>query len=186
MIDSTRHWFSAFPIQVSGMLYLLGVVVALHGLANARGRRAIAWHGGAVALYFAAMLTYELVAGLIVLTPLLYAIRSSDWRAAARRALPDYAAIGVALAIIAPRGASDRDAHASVGFFWERLNQILEQAEAVFRALLPFSDQLGTPIGLILLFAATLGVGVGISRRDQIGESMRSWLGIAVLSAGCC
>lgn len=182
VIDSTRLWFSAFPIQVAGVLYLLGVIIALHALTNASGRRAIAWHGGAVALYFAAVLTYELVAGLIVLTPLLYAIRCSDWRRAARRALPDYAAIGLALAIIAPRGASDREAQASLGFFWERLNGILEQAEAVFRALLPFSEQLGTPVGLILLFAATLGVGVGISRRDEIGDSLRSWLKIGVLS----
>lgn len=182
VIDSTRLWLAAFPIQVSATLYLLGVLTALHGVAHARGRRALAWHAGAVCLYVASMLTYELVAGLIAVTPLLYAARSGC-SAALRRALPDLGSIVVVLAIIAPRAASDRDATLTLGFLWDRAVQILVEAEKIFRWLLPSPEVLGGPVGLFLLLAGILGAGIAIGRRDHDARGFAGWARIAALGA---
>lgn len=182
VIDATRLWMSAFPIQVAGILYLLGVLTALHGVAHTSGRRAVAWHSGAAVLYLAAVLTYELVAGLIAVTPLLYMVRSG-WGPAIRRWLPDLAAIAVALAIIAPRGAADREAEASLGFIWDRAIQTLTEGEAVFRWLLPWPDVLGGRIGIVVLLVGMLGAGIAIGRRDEVGRGLAAWAKVAGLAA---
>lgn len=181
VIDATRLWLSAFPAQVGGVLYLLGVLVALHGLTEKTGRKAVAWHACAAALYCAAVLTYELAAGLIVVTPLLYMVRSG-WRPALRRWLPDLASIAVAMAIMAPRGAAERGPHTSLDFIWDRANQILTQAEVVFRGLLPFPDVLGGQLGVLLLLFGMLGSGIAIGRRDETGTGLLTWARIAGLA----
>ena len=182
VVDATRLWLSAFPAQVAGILYLLGVLVALHGLAGNTGRRAVAWHAGAAALYCAAVLTYELVAGLIVVTPLLYMIRSG-WRPALRRWVPDLASIAVAMAILIPRGNAERSPHTSLGFIWDRVNQTLTQADVVFRHLLPWPEVLGGKVGVLVLLLGMLGAGIAIGRRDTTGVGFLSWARIAGLSA---
>ena len=181
IIDATRLWMAAFPIQVAGTLYLLGVLTALHGV-GAHGRRAVSWHAGATVLYFASVLTYEVVAGLIAVTPLLYMVRSG-WRPAIRRWLPDLASIALALAIIAPRGAADRDAETSLGFIWDRAIQTVTEGEEVFRWLLPWPEVLGGPIGLVLLLAGMLGAGIAIGRHDEAGAGLAAWAKIAALGA---
>lgn len=179
-IDASRLWYAAFPIQVAGILYLGGLLIALHGLRNAVGRRAVAWHAGAAILYFAAVLTYELVAGLIAVSFLLYAVRGG-WRPALRRLPTDLAAIALALALIAPRASEDRDAVLTIGFLWDRMGQVLAQAEAVFRWLFPLSELLTGPFGLILLALAMLGAGISIGRGDGEARAFASWLWIVAL-----
>ncbi len=180
-IDSTRLWLSAFPTQVAGILYLLGLHAALRGI-GATGRRAIGWHAGAATLYLAAMLTYELVAGLVAVTALLYLLRC-EWRPAARRWLADLATIGAALAILVPRGAADREAHTSLGFLWDRAGDTLLQAEHVFRWLLPFHEALGGQVGLVLLVLGMLGAGIAIGRGDAVGAGLAAWAKLAGLAA---
>lgn len=180
-IDATRLWFAAFPIQVAAVLYLAGALVALHGLA-ATGRRAIAWHAGAAVLFFAAVLTYELVAGLIVVTALLYLLRAG-WRPAARRLPADLAAIALALAIIAPRASEDREATLSLGFLWDRAGQTLDGAEAVFRWLFPAHEVLGGTVGGVLLAIGMLGAGIAIGRGDELGRTFAAWAWIAAFAA---
>lgn len=182
VVDATRLWLSAFPAQVAGVLYLLGVLVALHGLAGKTGRRAVAWHAGAAALYCAAVLTYELVAGLIVVTPLLYMVRSG-WRPALRRWVPDLASIAVAMAILIPRGNAERSPHTSLGFIWDRANQTLTQADVVFRHLLPWPEVLGGKVGVLVLLLGMLGAGIAIGRRNATGAGLLGWVRIAGLSA---
>jgi hypothetical protein len=182
IIDSTRLWMAAFPIQVSGMLYLLGVLVALHGVSSARGRRAVAWHLGAGVLYFAAVLTYELVAGLVALAPLLYAVHAG-WRPATRRILPDLASIGLALAILVSRGAENREADLAPVALWDRAVQTAGEAEVVFRWLFPWPEVLAGPIGLLVLLAGMLGAGIAIGRGDDSGRSLAAWAKIAGLAS---
>ncbi len=177
VIDATRLWLSAFPTQVAGCLYLLGVLVALRGLSNG-GRRAIAWHAGAAALYLAAALTYELICGPIAVTVLLYTVRSG-WRPALKRWPADLAAIGLALAILIPRGAADREAHSSLGFIWDRAMQTLPQGETVFRWLLPAHGVLGGQVGLVLLLVGVLGAGIAIGRGDAAGRGLATWAKVA-------
>lgn len=178
VVDSTRLWLAAFPIQVAGILYLLGVLTALRGIANTTGRRAVAWHAGAAVFYLAAVLTYELVAGLIVVTALLY-VAQAGWRPALRRWPADLASVALALAIIAPRAADDREAHTSLSFLWDRAGQTLTQGETVFRWLLPWHDVLAGQVGLILLLVGVLGAGIAIGRRDETGAGLATWTKIA-------
>lgn len=182
IIDASRLWMSAFPIQVAGALFLAGLLAALHGLNQADRTRAMAWHGGAAILYFASMLTYELVAGLIIASSLLYAVQRGR-RAALRRFVPDFASVVVALAIIAPRAADDREAQLSLGFLWDRSHQILAETEMVFRWLLPSHHVLAGPLGVFLLMAGILGAGIAIGRGSSDGVGFSAWAKIAGLSA---
>lgn len=182
VIDSTRLWMAAFPIQVAGALYLGGVLAALHGLTQARGRRAAAWHAGAAALYLVAILTYELVAGLVLATGLLYIARCG-WRPAVRRYPADLAAVALALALIAPRAASDRNAETSLGFLSDRATQILDNAESVFRWLLPWPDMLGGALGIFVLLVGLLGAGIAIGRGGRTGKGLADWAKIAAIAA---
>jgi hypothetical protein len=180
VVDSTRLWLAAFPIQVAGILYLLGVLIALRGVA-ATGRRAVAWHAGAAVLFLAAILTYELVAGLIVVTALLYLVRAG-WRPALRRWPADLASVALALAIIAPRAADDREAHTSLSFIWDRAGGTLGEGEMVFRWLLPWHDVLGGQVGVVLLLVGMLGAGIAIGRRGETGAGLAAWTKIAGLA----
>jgi hypothetical protein len=181
VIDATRLWISAFPTQVAGILYLLGVLIAMYGATHANGRRALVWHAGAAAFYFGAILTYELISGLVAVAVLLYIVRSG-WRPALRRWPADLASIALALAILIPRGAADREAHTSLSFIWERASGTLTQAEVVFRWLLPVHGVLGGPVGVVLLVVGMLGAGIAIGRGDETGGGLASWAKIAGLS----
>jgi hypothetical protein len=77
--DSTHLWFSATDSDVTIVLYLLGVIVAIRGLRRI-GPSAIAHHVVAVALFACSILIYESTASVIMLTGILY------WCLAGRRA----------------------------------------------------------------------------------------------------
>ena len=83
--DSVRLWPAAGISQLAIALWLVGAGVALLGLART-GRRAWAFHGGALALYAAAILTYEAVAGVVMVSVLLYLSRTGWSRWGRRRA----------------------------------------------------------------------------------------------------
>lgn len=180
-IDASRLWMAAFPIQVAGCLYLLGVLAALHGLKAHRRPRPLLWHGLAALLYLSAILTYELTVGLILVTPLLYIV-GYGWRRSIRRGLSDYATVAVGLATIAPRAADDRGATTSVSFLWDRAQQIWPQAELVFRESLPVTDVLTGPLGLALALVGMVGVGTAIGARTDLGRGLTHWAAIASIS----
>ena len=164
VIDATRLWISAFPTRC-GALYLVGRPRghARHGpLPRPPGDRVAPRGGGA--LYLRRALTYELICGPIVVTALLYAMRAG-WRKALRRWPVDLATVTLALAILIPRGATNREAHTSLSFLWDRAQGTLAQGKVVFRWLLPIHDLLGGPLGLILLVLGMLGAEIAIGRR---------------------
>jgi hypothetical protein len=181
-IDATRLWMTATPIQIAGSLYLLGVLAALHGLRQMAQTRRLLWHASAVALYVMSILTYEMVAGLVVVTFLLYATVTTR-RAVGKRLIADLAGLGAALAYIAPEAASDRGADTSLTYLWDRAIQLWTPAEQVFRSLIPWSDVLGGPAGLILLALGVLGAGIAMARRADIGAGLGVWLAIAGLAS---
>lgn len=180
-IDATRLWIAAFPIQVAGSLYLMGVLAALYGLGQSSRRRRAALHAGAVTLYVMSILTYELIAGLVVVTPILYAT-IGPWRAVAKRLLADYAGIALALAFLAPRAADARGADTSLGFLWDRAVQMWTPAEQVFRSLIPWQEVLGGRIGLVLLAIGAVGAGLEIRRRTASGDGFKRWGIVGVIS----
>jgi hypothetical protein len=178
-IDSTRLWLSAIPIQIAGSLYLLGVLAALHGLAQSQRRRLL-WHAAAVVLFVLSIVTYELTVGLVAVTFMLYA-KIGGRGAAGRRLVADWAGIGVALAYLAPKAADARGAESSLSFLWDRATQLWTPTQQLFRDLIPWSDVLGGPVGLILLALGVVGIAVG--RRDEDAAGLRAWATIAAVAA---
>lgn len=181
-IDATRLWATATPIQIAGSLYLLGVSAAIHGLGQRSRPRRIAWHAGAVLLFVLAILSYELVVGLVLVTFLLYATTASG-RATGKRLVADWAGAAAALAYIVPRASEDRGAESSVAFLWDRAVQMWTPTEEVFRSLLPWSDVLGGSLGLVIFALGTVGAGLAIRQNGATGAGFRAWLALAGISA---
>lgn len=179
-IDALRLWSIAIALQIAGSLYLIGVLAALRGLTRASGKRAVAWHAGAAVLYAASIATYEATVGLILATPLLYALLGSR-RAAVRRLAADYLAVALVLGISAPLGTEERGATISLEFAWERAGQLLSNGLTVFRSLLPWSDVLGSGPGLILLSAGVVGAGMAIRAGGKDGRALAAWTKITLV-----
>ncbi len=94
--DVTRLYVDAGLVDWTILLFVVGLIFALHGLA-ATGRRAVALHAAAVVLYVLAVLTYEMLLGPILLVGLVYRLRTS-WRPACQRWAVDV--IAAALAVL--------------------------------------------------------------------------------------
>jgi hypothetical protein len=181
-IDATRLWMTATPIQIAGSLYLLGVLAALHGLQRPSRQGRVLWHAGAVALYVMSMLTYELIAGVVVVTFLLYLVAGSRG-AAGKRLVADLVGVAAVLAYIVPEASSDRGAATSVAHLLDRAAQLWTPGHQVFSSLVPWPDVLGGPFGLGLLALGILGAAIAIARRDASGDGLRAWIAVAGISA---
>lgn len=99
--DSTRLWLGAGAVNLSILLVLLGALLALHGLRQP-GKRAAVLHAGAVVLYLLGLMTYEAVAPAILVSGLLYRLRS-PWRSALPRWAVDASAAVLVLAVVTSR-----------------------------------------------------------------------------------
>jgi len=177
--DATRLW----PI---GAMNLLGPLAAAGGLALAlrglgcRGARAIAWHGGALALYAVALGSYEAVAGIELFFGVLY-VAGAGWRAAWPRWLADIAVV-VPIVLWAQSVSSDVRPAPGTQSIRRDLGPFAGDAlEVVVRALTPFG-----PLGALPAALALPAAGLWLARRrrgdrDSDGE-LRRW-GVA---AGLC
>jgi hypothetical protein len=96
--DVTRLWSTASMTHLSIALYLAGVAVAIKGL-RASGRRALLLHTAAVALYLLSLWTYEITAGVIALTGMLY-LTQAPWRRAVPRWLLDVVVTAASLLLV--------------------------------------------------------------------------------------
>jgi hypothetical protein len=177
-IDATRLWPTMIPIQFAGCLFLLGLLAALRGLSRSASP---AWHAIAAFLYAAAMLTYELVVGLVMVVPLLYAIRAG-WRRAIPRLAVDYMAIAVVLAVSLPSAADERPATLTPDFVFERARQLLAASGEVFRSMPPWSEVSGGTPGLLLLLAGVVGAGIAIRAGSTAGRAFAAWGKIALVA----
>jgi hypothetical protein len=149
--DSLRLWPTAGINYVAVVFYLLGVVIALRSL-QLRGMKSILCHLGAVTLYLASVLTYEVALFPALLTGALYLTRTSARRAFARWAV-DCMAVGtgavISVVVIAHRhgsGGSLYDAASSVPTF------VHESASLLGTALIPVGnsrDAKAVTLGLV-------------------------------------
>jgi hypothetical protein len=96
--DAARLWAASSIAHVGITLYFLATAVALRGM-RTRGRRAVLVHGAAVSLYVASVFSYEVAAGAIMLSGLLYRLRGS-WRRVAPRWLADIAVTAIVLIFV--------------------------------------------------------------------------------------
>ncbi len=177
--DATRLWpTSATASLVIGM-YLCGLLLAMRGLA-APNRRARAWyHAGALALYLAAISTYELVA-----TVALASVAFYYWRGGLRRALKRFALDASAIILLLAYTLSKNKIDKSTSF-----DESVSHARAIFNQGLsviaasaePFGAPSRTPV-LIVLFGAMLISGLvwwRIPDTDPARRTIGVWVAVA-------
>ena len=170
-IDATRLWIAAFPITAALCWYLVGVIVATVGLRRDGGA---AWHLGAAACFAAAILTYELVAPVVLITALLYLPFTSP-RGALWRWGSDVAVAGLVLLYMGTRPEQDRVTSLSPGVLWDRAREVWRSAASSFEAALPLDSVVAGPLGLAVLLTAAVGLGLSAGRRDALAGAARAW-----------
>jgi len=171
VVDSARLWFAAYVNSASVILALAGLLLACSGLRRT-GRAAVLLHAGALFMYAWATLTYELVAGMIGLFAISYAV-VGGWRAALRRWPADLLVVGAVLAFMAARQV--RGANTSLGFLLDRAGQFPGPAWDVFSSLLPFEGVVVGPVGAVLVVAGAVGVGMLLAADATQASIIRHW-----------
>jgi glucose/arabinose dehydrogenase len=96
--DAARLWAASSIAHVGITFYFLGLAVGLRGM-RLGGRRAALVHAVAVSLYVASVFSYEIAAGAVMLSGLVYRLRGS-WRRVAPRSLADAAVMAVVLIFV--------------------------------------------------------------------------------------
>ena len=180
--DATRLWPTASANNLALCLYLLGAVVALHGLRHA-GRRGRALHAGALCLYVLSVLTYE-VAALAILAggPPLYAL-CSTWSRALWRWPWDVVAVGAALALVALN--TPRELRAP-GELLARAWMFADEGLALLAAAaLPFGSL--PRLAVLAAMAVVIGASAALARTLAPGDperaALRRWLCVALAGA---
>lgn len=147
--DSTRMWNTASFDTLAVTFYLLGLVLAVHGLRT--GRRSLAV--GSAVLYLAAAWTYEIVAVGVLFSVGVYLLVAPR-RAALRRFALDAGIAAVAIGLVAigttrePIGLGDQVDHA--------LTLASQSFSVLTGALVPVGDLPGAIGALVLACAAAV------------------------------
>ena len=178
--DASKLWPAAAIALPAITFYLLGTAIALRGLVE-RGPRSIVLHGVAIVLYLMSIMTYEVAAGPILASILLYRLRVG-WRRAASRWIADVAAVVPVLVLVTSNTWNERQPiDVQVRHAWT----IARQAATVFAgAANPFGT---TPT--VVVVALTVGIVAGglvamrlMPREHAARRSLRVWL-LTVLGA---
>lgn len=179
VIDSTRLWMAAFPITVASIVFLAGLLVILRatGATRPRARWALLVLGALI--HAAAILTYELVAGLVAVAPLIYLLHLG-WRRAIAPAAASWVGLAIGMAVMIPRADARRGAEGALSVLVDRAEGTWAAGAAVFRTLLPWSEVLAGPVGLALAFAGAIGAGVAIGSGGRFASTFRQWVVIGV------
>jgi len=183
--DSTRLWPIAGLNQLALCFYFAGVLIALRGL-HARRWRAAGAHAAALLLYALALLTYEAVAGPVLLSGLLYAVRG-PWRAAWTRWLSDGL---VGIGVLAWSRAATSHVRGTTTFdqFVADVPTFAQQAlELAGRAVRPFSIPLAAALIAALIPAAAVALR-GWPKDPATQRTLHRWSAIAAIAAlefGC-
>lgn len=178
--DSVRLWATAGVNQVSVSLLLVGVVLALRGLAEppSRASRLRRW---SLAAYVASMLSYPVTPVLVAATTLLYGLRA-PWRRAWEWGREDLAAAVVIGLYV--RFATTKPVQ-SVGDQLEHARTILDELGTLLaRAIVPFGH---LPRGLVWAGAAAIALAGWVAlRRDAAPAAGRERLrvGLSLLGGG--
>lgn len=179
VIDSTRLWMAAFPITVASIFFLVGLLLVLWATQAETSRRRWPLYVGGAAMLAVSIVTYEMVAGLVAVTPLLYLLHLG-WRRCLLPSAVSWLGFAVGMAIMIPRADARREAESALGVLIDRAEGTWVAAAEVFRSLVPWSDVLAGPLGLALAFAGAIGAGVAIGGRGPYAETFRQWTLIGV------
>lgn len=172
--DSTRLWATSSMAHLSISFYLLGTAAAIAGI---RGRRPLL-HAGAVVLYALSVLTYEIAAGPILLSVLLYAALTRPRPALARWGA-DLAVVGPLLLLVTREGGRETG---GLEDHLDHARRIADEGADVFSAsLFPFGAPPG-PTALALSAAVALAA-LAVRRALPQGDPERAALGAWLLAA---
>jgi hypothetical protein len=177
--DSVHLWAAGSLNQVALVLYLAGLLAALHSAGREHGTRVL-WHLLALILFTLSMLTYESQAALIPASGLLYLILR-EWRSIRWLAAVDLG-FGGALAAIAYSLHSHGRGRAGVAGAWRDLGSLLRELGVLAaQAIDPFTSH---PVLVVAgLGALTLAWAGWLRDRRALPRSARP-LAVALLLAG--
>lgn len=182
--DATRFWATASQVTLGVAIAAAGLWVALIGLRRESWR----WHVGALLLYVASLLTYEIALALIAGFGLVY-LGAAGWRAARWRWATDLVVVVAGVAWV-----SSQTTRESGG-----MSQNLDHLEQIVRQGGELLGRTGWPLGLprtslvLLSLLAVAAVAIVVWRLDrgraERGTAMTPWLliglgGLGVAAAG--
>lgn len=173
--DSTRLWATASVNLVALVLVFSAATISTRALAgDARGPRARV--ALSAALLAAGILTYEAVAGLVLLLPLLYRLRA-PWRMVLRRWWTEALAGGAAALLVALATTKPEDGAASA---LEHARTIASEGAALLgRALTPWLH--APPALAIVVAAGVVAVALAVRRRAARRPAVAAALSLVAL-----
>jgi hypothetical protein len=172
--DSIRLWPSGSLIGISVCFFLLGLIVALRGLAR-RGWQGVAIHAAADVLFALSVLTYEDAAAAALIAGALYLGRAPR-RTVFKRWLADVAVVLAVLAYSLAATAGSRPVGSPLDRLGDVPSFLREGSLLLVSALEPFGS-LGRPVqALALLVVAVVIVASLLRLRRRRDESLRVWL----------
>jgi hypothetical protein len=184
--DATRLWATGSGANSAIALWLLGVVVALHGLSVRGRRKSIVLHAAAVGLYLTSLLQYEVAYVAICASGLLYLTRA-PWRRALPRGLVDIAIASAAIGVIVANSAVPHTDS------YTRHARLLYDGGLRILTAVAFphgTPRTGTVIGFLVIVAAGGGVVAGLlphsssERRDLLRWLIVAGGGVLTAAAG--
>ena len=177
--DSTRIWPIISDAQVSLAACLLGAVLALRSF-DRSGSRAVLLRAGSIILYAASILHYEITAGAIVLSAVVYRCRA-PWSRALKAGALD---AGLVLALFAlVKGQSDVE-RLGLSAAIDHGRDIAKQVVQLFTsAAIPLgSTKLVALAPAILVVAAAIIVQRRLPRDNWAAKALRRWLHAAAVA----
>jgi hypothetical protein len=174
--DATRLWAAANVASLGIILFLLGAVASLRAF-EATGRRRLALHTLGLTLYAISILTYEVAAGAIACSLVIYRLHRARWRTATVRWLVDLATIvPILLLVTAPSDYQHQRAPLSDAL--ARGSTFVHQSLSIFSgAAVPFARR-SEALGLAILATVSLVglVSVRLRRGTPVARETRRWL----------
>jgi hypothetical protein len=171
--DSTRLWSTSSVASIAIGLYCVGTLIAFRGLRAQRHGWAI--HAGAIGLYALSVLTYEIAAGPILASVLVYR-RAAGWRRAATRWLADLAVIVPILLLVTSHNGRGK---LTLSAEFSHARVIADQGLSILaNAAVPFgSPRRESVIALLLsVIACAALVWFLLPRRDPARAQLGRWL----------
>jgi hypothetical protein len=174
--DATRLWSTAASEQLAIAIYIGGVLLALRGFRSS-GRSAVLFHGGALAAYTTSFLMYEVTAGAILLTGLIYLLKA-PWRRVVPRWGADLLLLGSGLLYVR---AVKSGGLATVDQQLDNVRLFQREARTLLTHLGITDGQprLDLKLLALILLAAVL-LARFLSQRDPLRPELRRWLGFAL------
>jgi hypothetical protein len=175
--DAPRLWAASSIAHVGITFYLFGLAVALRGMRE-DGRRAAVVHAAAVALYVTSVFSYEIAAGAIMLSGLVYRLRG-PWRRVAWRSLVDAAVTALVLIFVTSGSWNEPQ---------PLMTEVRQAGRIVKHSVTLFADA-AVPIAaipneaVIAAIFALVVAAIVVARRLEVGTAPRRalerWLAVA-------